>query len=1165
NPSDVSLTITRTSQVVDVDVDCFENTVTIIPNIASYWLENETLEAEVSGLQDLYSNIMEATVSWEFYVNTNPVHWNITKLDVIKPLGESMTLTAELINSGGLYYSYVFTDYADSLYHPELEYHCPDWLSISPASGQLIPMDTQEIQFEISDQIGFGHYETTIYAHTSMGNEAIIIEVDVLSNPPEWATDPIGNFDFSMTITGQLSIDNEISSDINDVIGAFIINENDEYECRGYAHKELIPYFDDTYQFFLTIHSNTAYGEEIIFRTWDASECKEHYGIDEEFTFLAGAVYGTPVNPNTIHVSSQLIQTIPCNNDWNWISMNISNDQTMAIDSVLASLSPSDNDLIKNQTDYAQFTSGLGWVGSLDTLNTTEMYKIKLAQEDGLQLIGNLEDPYQATISLSSGWNWIGYIPHVCMSVNQALSNISNPITGDQIKNQNDFAQYIEENSAWFGSLLFMNPGEGYMLKVDSSGTFNYPDYVIGTPPPNFVLDDKSISPKDSIVWNVNPHDYEYSSNITSVIYENSELLNSENVLLGAFCGSECRGIAAPKYIDELDEWMYFLTIYSNTIGEPISFKVYFEDTGKIAVADETIMFMCNQILGKALDPFIINISTTGTIAAPGNALDYDGDNDYVEVADNDNLDLTNNYTIEAWIYPNAFNSLGGIVSKCQTYGSDGYTLRLNSEEPYTGLNFDGMETSTGILSANHWYHLAAVNDNGTRKLYLNGVEQTLNGSAFTVLSNSNPILLGSDYNSCYFSGKIDEVRIWKDVRTEQEIRENIHQTLSGTETDLVSYWQFNEYSGITTADIIGGNNGTLYNMDDDDWVASTVSIGGGSSNSIISFTNGTVNLGHVSIQTTNSFNNPVDIYCTEISRAPNMTSGISGTTLSDRYWVIDVFGTPGTFSTNLTFTLPSGYLDPNDTYLKLYRRNSNSDGIWSQLICTLGNVTETTVEFTGITSFCQFTIGSDGSSTLPVELSAFNALYESANEFVTVNWTTASETDVQGFNIYRSEYNDLSMVGNHINASIISGHGNSSNPHSYSFEDITANILIPNYYWLEVVDYGGVSQYHGPVKYVPGDIDGDQEPDVYKITKLYSNYPNPVINFTTIKYQLKGSVLEQNATIKLYDIRGRCVKTTKGVNGKVELDVSDLCSGIYYYQLNTSSYNKVKKMVVAK
>ncbi len=202
------------------------------------------------------------------------------------------------------------------------------------------------------------------------------------------------------------------------------------------------------------------------------------------------------------------------------------------------------------------------------------------------------------------------------------------------------------------------------------------------------------------------------------------------------------------------------------------------------------------------------------------------------------------------------------------------------------------------------------------------------------------------------------------------------------------------------------------------------------------------------------------------------------------------------------------------------------------------------------------------GEVTLPVELTAFSAVYI-INEFVKVEWSTASETDVQGFNIYRSELNNFNSVGNHINSSLISGAGTTTEPQHYSFIDEVADPYLQYYYWLESVDFGGISEYYGPAKYVPGDSDGDQEVDLYSSTILYNNYPNPAIHTTTIKYQLKGSILNQNAIISIYNIKGELVKAIEGTKGKAEFDVSNFPNGIYFYQLKTSNYNEVKKMII--
>ncbi|MCF7793853.1 MAG: Ig-like domain-containing protein [Candidatus Cloacimonetes bacterium] len=594
NPNDISLTIIRTGQAVDFTYGCYDNKVILTPNIANYWLENETLEAEVSGLFDLYGNQIAAPVSWEFFVNSNPVYWDVTKIEMIKPLGESLDLTANLINSGGQTSTFNLDD-------------LPTWLTVDTMSGTLLPLDSQSFVFSVSEQLGFGTFVDTIYADvTSLGREPLVFEISVLANPPVWSQQQLGFYDYSMNITGQLSINDEISSDLNDVIGAFILNDNGEYECRGCASIELVPYFDDAYQFFLTIHSNVDFGENIIFRVWDASDSKEYYGIDESYQFLAGSIHGTPIAPDVVHVSDDLIQTTSCYQGWNWISLNLNNQNSMLVDSLLSCLSPQENDLIKNQTEFAQFTTGMGWIGSLDTLNTTDMYKIKLSLDDDLEIIGQLENTQTTAIDYGSGWNWIGYLPHVSISVNEALADIDNLVTGDLIKDQHKFSQFIE-GYGWFGSLLFMHPGAGYMLNTQNSGAFYYPDYVINTGDLEIEQTDEKLQMlTDYVTWQVDPLDFEYSANVTALIIDEGLPLSSENVLLGAFYGDECRGLATP--IEVMGQWLFFLTIYSNTTNENITYKVYFMVTDEIKEIEETTQFVNNLILGNPTQPYEMNI-----------------------------------------------------------------------------------------------------------------------------------------------------------------------------------------------------------------------------------------------------------------------------------------------------------------------------------------------------------------------------------------------------------------------------------------------------------------------------------------------------------------------------------------------------------------------------
>ena len=239
------------------------------------------------------------------------------------------------------------------------------------------------------------------------------------------------------------------------------------------------------------------------------------------------------------------------------------------------------------------------------------------------------------------------------------------------------------------------------------------------------------------------------------------------------------------------------------------------------------------------------SITVTG-IVSYRNTLDFDGTNDYLTVPDNNALDLTTNYTLEAWVKADGFNWLGGIISKYNSNGSNGYVLRSNQVSPYTGLGFDGQETANGVLQLGVWHHIAAVKEGNSRKLYVDGTEVALtSGYSHTVSANSDPVIIGKDFlyetNSRYWNGKIDEIRIWNIAKTQAQVQALKDNELVGNESGLVLYYNFNQGTA-------GGNNSSILSVLDGTSAARNASIvnfdKSGSNSNFIANDNGPVIVG---------------------------------------------------------------------------------------------------------------------------------------------------------------------------------------------------------------------------------------------------------------------------------------------------------------------------------
>jgi hypothetical protein len=85
------------------------------------------------------------------------------------------------------------------------------------------------------------------------------------------------------------------------------------------------------------------------------------------------------------------------------------------------------------------------------------------------------------------------------------------------------------------------------------------------------------------------------------------------NDILGAFVGTECRGIAYP---DPSLGGVLFLTIGSNILsGETVNFKIYLASTDNIVNAAETITFQNSGEEGTMASPFLFTFATSGTLS----------------------------------------------------------------------------------------------------------------------------------------------------------------------------------------------------------------------------------------------------------------------------------------------------------------------------------------------------------------------------------------------------------------------------------------------------------------------------------------------------------------------------------------------------------------------
>jgi len=209
-------------------------------------------------------------------------------------------------------------------------------------------------------------------------------------------------------------------------------------------------------------------------------------------------------------------------------------------------------------------------------------------------------------------------------------------------------------------------------------------------------------------------------------------------------------------------------------------------------------------------------------------ALSFDGIDDYVEVPDNNSQQITTNQiTACAWIKLNedVGNTQDRIICK-QENGVTHWVLTVFGEGYYPGCtgnqlvfhDSDGMHfyeicVSPTNLIPNQWYHVAATDNAGQIRIYLNGEldESCDDGYGIPPIINA-PITIGNVMTrrwgpQFFFNGKIDDARIYDRALSAEEVQEIYSQAAGG----LMAHWKFDEGEGDIAYDSTGNSHGTIY------------------------------------------------------------------------------------------------------------------------------------------------------------------------------------------------------------------------------------------------------------------------------------------------------------------------------------------------------------------
>lgn len=366
------------------------------------------------------------------------------------------------------------------------------------------------------------------------------------------------------------------------------------------------------------------------------------------------------------------------NSGWNWwltyIELN-NNDGLIQLENSIGGAGI----IIKSRTngyvEAYQYNGETNWYGTLSSINNEQMYKIRTNAACNASIVGALSVPANHPITIKNGWNWIGFPCNQNMNVDVALSGFT-PENNDVIKGRNGFTTYYsdENYSMWYGTLNTLEPGKGYMYRSNSTTqkTLVFQTGRGETTMENVTTENNIFQPTDG--------DFADNMTITAVLELDDEELRSEDYELAAFVGDECRGSVRLMYVEPVNHYIAFLTVF----GEP-SETLYFRltDGTQTELSMDEITFAADGMEGTLSEPMTLRFGTTK---------------------------LDENELSKVLVYPNpsngVFNIQGQGIRKIEVFNAFGQAV-VSEETSNDHLQIDLRRYADGC------YMLRIVTDNG--------------------------------------------------------------------------------------------------------------------------------------------------------------------------------------------------------------------------------------------------------------------------------------------------------------------------------------------------------------------------------------------------------------------------------------------------------------------
>ena len=530
-------------------------------------MEGCNIYITAKNVKDINGNSADP-VTWSVYVQQNNLKWQENSMAVTKAGADEKTFTATIENRGSESEGWTLSG-------------MPEWLSANIDGGMLMPQASQNITFTVAAGLPIGSYEAIVNLTGSQSiNTPLYVVVSSEGDAPSWVAT---TGEHTMTVVGQLKIDNVLSNDPKDMVAAFRGTE-----CVGVAQPKYLSRYD-SYMIMMSIYGDDEAG--LTYKAYDASTGIIYPSVslsdNAANTFAADKAVGSFKNPVIFSPKNEIEQDLSMDKaGWKWFSL-----YAEPADATPSVIFADAKDAITTLTNG--LNTVINWKGNMALNNFATMYKLKAVKAYEENFIGTPADPDSIKIQLKkNGWSWIGYPVQASNSVSAAFAE-AEPVEGDIVKSQSAFAVYTD--GEWMGNLTAMVPGEGYLYKSEATAdkTFHFPKPAVSGK--------RSASNLQAPGLTLHAMD---NMTMIAVVMDGDELV--ENAEVSVYAGTDLRGLSTATISGK-----HFITIG----GEGAEMLTYVVKT-----ADGEYMLQQNDVFqkdvmkGSMAQPYVLQLAETTAI-----------------------------------------------------------------------------------------------------------------------------------------------------------------------------------------------------------------------------------------------------------------------------------------------------------------------------------------------------------------------------------------------------------------------------------------------------------------------------------------------------------------------------------------------------------------------